>query len=81
MPKSRHRRKGQTRPRAYEVVPPPVKPKPSPPWVPRIGVGLIIAGAAAIIVNYIPGLIERNWVLFVGFGLMAAGFAFLTRWR
>ncbi len=81
MPKSRHRRKGKPRPRPQQVAGPPVKPKPSPRWVGTTGVGLALLGVLVIILNYIPGLIERNWVLFVGFGLMAGGFALLTQWR
>lgn len=81
MPESRHRRKGKTRPRPKDVSGPPVKPKPSPTWVPVTGVGTILAGVAIIIVNYLPGLIENNLFLVVGFVLMAVGFGFLTKWR
>jgi hypothetical protein len=81
MPKSKHRRKGHSRPRQRNVVGPPVKPPPSPTWVPATGVALIVLGVAVVILNYVPGLIERNWVLFAGFGLMAAGFGFLMRYR
>ncbi len=81
MPESRHRRKGKSRPRERHVKGPPRKPDPSPTWVPATGVGLIVLGVAVVIVNYIPGLIERNWVLFAGFGLMALGFGFLMRYR
>lgn len=81
MPKSRHRRKGKIRPRPQQLAPPPVRPRPSSPWVPRIGVALILIGIGTVIINYIPGLLERNWVLIVGFVFMAVGFAFLTRWR
>lgn len=81
MPESRHRRKGKRRPRPQEVHGPPVKPEPSSPWVPRTGVGLILAGTALIIITYIPGLVTANWMLLVGFGAMAAGFAVLMRWH
>lgn len=69
------------RPRLQQVAGPPVKPKPSPRWLGASGVGLVVVGVVTIIANYIPGLIERNWVLLVGFGLMAAGFLLLTQWR
>lgn len=81
MPESRHRRKGKVRPRPQEVIGPPVKAKPSPRWVPIVGITLIGVGVLAILVNYIPGLFEQNWVLLAGFGLLAAGFLFLSRWR
>jgi hypothetical protein len=81
MPKSKHRRKGRTRPRPQIVAGPPRKPNPSPTWVPVTGVALLVLGVGVIIVNYIPGFLERNWVLFVGFGFMAAGFGFLMRYR
>lgn len=81
MPESRHRRKGKIRPRPQEVTGPPVKAKPSPRWVPIVGLVLIALGVLAILVNYIPGLVEQNWVLVVGFVLLAVGFLFLSRWR
>jgi hypothetical protein len=81
MPQSKHRRKGRSRPRERNVAGPPVKPEPSPAWIPVVGVGFIVAGVVVVIVNYIPGLFERNWILFAGFGLMAVGFGFLMRYR
>jgi small-conductance mechanosensitive channel len=81
VPESRHRRKGKTRPRPQQAAGPPVNPEPSPRWVPAVGIGLIVLGVIVVIVNYIPGLIESNLVLLVGFGLLAVGFGFLTKWR
>jgi hypothetical protein len=81
MPESKHRRKGKPRPRQRHVVGPQKKPPPSPRWVPIVGVALIILGVMVVIANYIPGFIERNWVLFLGFGFMAVGFGFLMRYR
>ncbi|HEX2026445.1 MAG TPA: cell division protein CrgA [Nitriliruptorales bacterium] len=81
MPESRHRRKGRIRPRPGQAAGPPVKPKPSPRWVAAVGVGLILVGVVVVIVNYIPGLIESNWVLVGGFVVIATGFGFLTQWR
>ena len=79
MPESRHRRGGQTRPRPRELTPPVAKPKPSPRWVPVIGLALIFLGVIIIIVNYV--WIRNNYYLLGGFGLLAVGFAVLTQWR
>lgn len=46
-----------------------------------VGVALILLGVVVVIVNYIPGLIESNWVLIGGFVVIATGFGFLTQWR
>lgn len=81
VPESRHRRKGKIRPRPKDATGPPKKPDPSPAWVPVSGVGLILLGVVVIIINYLPGLLRNNIYLLVGFGLMAVGFGFLTRWR
>jgi hypothetical protein len=81
MPKSKHRRKGKPRQRPPEQRAPKVNPKPSPTWVPYVGVGLILLGVTVIIVNYIPGFLERNWILIAGFVLMGGGFGFLMKWR
>lgn len=81
MPKSKHRRKGKSRPRPRQVEPQKVNPKPSPRWVPVTGLALILLGVTVVIVNYIPGFLERNWILVLGFALMAGGFGFLMRWR
>lgn len=81
MPKSKHRRKGKPRPRPAEERTPTPNPRPSPRWVPIVGVALVLLGVTVIIVNYIPGLLERNWILIAGFILIGAGFGFLMRWR
>lgn len=90
MPQSRHRRKGRTRPRAYQTSPPARNPDPSPPWVPATGAGLLIAGVAVILIGYLPGvsqftsgwpLLGSNWGLVVGFVFLIVGFGLLTRWR
>ncbi|GGI02969.1 cell division protein CrgA [Egicoccus halophilus] len=90
MPQSKHRRKGQNRPRAYQTAPPEKNPTPSAPWVPAVGVGLLVLGVAIILLAYLPGIQDwlasvppfgGNWGLVLGFVSLLAGFVFLTRWR
>ncbi len=90
MPQSKHRRKGKTRPRAHQTAPPPRNPTPSSPWVPRVGVGLLVLGVVVILVGYLPPVGEAlalvpalgsNTGLVVGFVLLGIGFGLLTRWR
>ncbi|MBW3578495.1 MAG: cell division protein CrgA [Actinobacteria bacterium] len=82
MPESRHRRKGKARPRPSKAAGPPVKPKPSPPWVPTVGVSLLVLGVVVVIVTYVPNVLwDGNLGLVAGFALMAVGFGFLTQWR
>lgn len=90
MPKSKHRRKGQRRPRAREMAPPPKNPEPSPTWVPATGVTLLSIGIGIIIAGYLPFVqdvtetwwkLGSNWTLVGGFVLLAGGFGFLTQWR
>jgi hypothetical protein len=89
MPKSKHSRKGKARPRAYQTVEPPRNPTPSEPWVPAVGVGLLIAGIVVILLGYtllndVTGgwpIFGPNWGLVAGFALLIAGFVLLTRWR
>lgn len=81
MPQSRHRRKGKSRPRPQQAAGPPVKPKPSPRWVPVVGLALIGLGLLVVLINYLPGLFETNWLLLAGFTLITGGFILLTQWR
>lgn len=81
MPESRHRRKGKKRPRQRHVEGPPRKPDPSPTWVPAAGLALIAGGVGLVIANYTLGFLQRNWILWAGFALMAVGFLFLMRYR
>lgn len=92
MPESKHRRKNKNRARARHVTPPPSKAPPSPPWVPRVGVGLLVVGVLVILLGYVPAfrdagwvrslpLLQANWTLVGGFVLLTSGFAVLTRWR
>lgn len=75
MPKSRSKR-------STYIPPKPAKPKPSPGWVPALGLALIGLGTFILIVMYlIPGLPGGNLNLIVGFVLMAGGLITLSRWR
>jgi hypothetical protein len=55
--------------------------------VPALMVGFFLVGLAWIVVYYIAGqswswmAAIGNWNLVIGFGLLAVGFAFATRWR
>lgn len=75
MPKSRSKRSNYTPPK-------PAKPKPSPRWVPYLGLGLIGVGLVEILLNYfIAGFPGGNLNLVVGFVLMAGGLVTLSQWR
>lgn len=81
MPKSRQRQKRSSRP--YAPPPPRKRPKSSPPWYGFVVLGVIGAGVALIIANYmnlVPGGTQPYW-LWVGLGLIAVGFGAATRWR
>lgn len=90
MPQSKHRRKGRNRPRAYQSAPPAKNPTPSPPWVPKVGVTLLVVGVLVILLGYLPAVQNwlatlapffGNWGLVVGFVLLLTGFGFLIRWQ
>ncbi|MGH2768373.1 MAG: cell division protein CrgA [Actinomycetota bacterium] len=79
MPKSKSKR------RRYQ---PPAKPKPppSPKWVPAVVFGFIILGFLVILARYILGtsilpILDKNWIIAVGLGLIAVGFGVSTKWR
>ena len=76
MPKSKSKR-------STYIPPKPPKPKPSPRWVPWLGLTLIILGIALILVNYnIEGLLPTGvWTLVIGLVLMGGGLGVLSRWR
>ena len=79
MPRSKAKR------RRYQP-PPKKKPKPSPRWFGALILVLMFAGVILIVVNYlglVPGTGGRasNAYLFVGLGLIAAGFLASTQWR
>jgi cell division protein CrgA len=79
MPKSKSKR------RRYQA-PPRKKPKPSPKWYGATLLGLMLAGVALIVLNYVmllPGADARGdyRYLFGGLGLIALGFLGATQWR
>lgn len=90
MPESKHRRKNKNRPRERHVTPPPSRREPSPDWVPRVGVGLLVVGILVILLGYIPPVanalagfpgLGSNTALVAGFVLLIGGFGVLTRWQ
>lgn len=91
MPQSKHRRKGRNRPRPRTIERQREEPRPSasPPWVPRLGGGLIGIGVLVIILGYLDPVqrltadlpFAPNFPLVFGFGLLTVGFLVLTRWR
>ncbi len=75
MPKSRSKRSNYTPPK-------PAKPKPSPRWVPYVGLGLIGLGVLLVLVQYfVPALPGGNLNLIFGFVAMAGGLLVLSSWR
>jgi hypothetical protein len=81
MPKSRQRQKRSTRP--YAAPPPKKKPKASPAWYGYLVLGLILLGVLVIVLNYmgaVPGGTQQHW-LWIGLGVIAAGFVAATQWR
>jgi hypothetical protein len=85
MPKSKSRR------RRYQA-PPQKKRKPSPPWFGVMILTLMGLGVLIIVLNYVnlmpftgtgafSNLATKNWPLFGGLGLIAAGFMLATQWR
>jgi hypothetical protein len=79
MPKSKSKR------RTYQP-PPKKKPKPSPRWFGITVLGVLLAGVAVIVLNYLginqllPGA-PRNLYLWSGLGAIAVGFGLATQWR
>lgn len=79
MPRSKSKRRRYT-------PPPRKKPKPSPKWFGALILGLMFTGVIIIVLNYvqiIPGTHHQatNFYLFLGLGLIAAGFLSATQWR
>lgn len=79
MPRSKSKR------RRYQP-PPKKKPKPSPRWFGPLILGIMFAGVIVIVLNYLglmPGTHHQatNFWLFLGLGLIAAGFLGATQWR
>jgi hypothetical protein len=76
MPRSKSKRSRYT-------PPPPKKAPPSPKWVPITMFTLLGAGMVVVIINYLevlPGG-AKNGYLFLGLGLITAGFMLATQWR
>ena len=84
MPKSRVRRKAaytppQTAPKTTSRIP--------SRMIPILMCAFLLIGLAWIVVFYINGQNMRfmdalgNWNLVIGFGLLAVGFGFATKWR
>lgn len=74
MPRSRSKRSHYTPPK-------PAKPKPSPKWLPYVGIGLVIAGVLLVIGAYVLPIPGGNLNLVIGFVMMAGGLVTLSRWR
>lgn len=74
MPKSRSKRSNY-------IPPKPAKPKPSPRWIPYVGIGAVLAGVGLVILAYVVALPGGNLNLLIGFALMAGGLLALSRWR
>ncbi|HUH07983.1 MAG TPA: cell division protein CrgA [Egibacteraceae bacterium] len=74
MPKSKSKRSSY-------IPPKPAKPKPSPRWLPGLGLGLIGLGVLLVLLNAIIALPGGNWNLIVGFALMTSGLLTLAQWR
>ncbi|HMC39459.1 MAG TPA: cell division protein CrgA [Acidimicrobiales bacterium] len=55
----------------------------SPWWVPALMIGFFVAGVLIILLNYLSllGGSANNVFLFVGLGLIVAGFITSTRWH
>lgn len=77
MPKSR----GRGSKRSTYTPPTPPRPKPSPRWVPIVGIALIGVGVVQVILTYIVALPGGNLNLVMGFVLMGAGLLALSQWR
>lgn len=76
MPRSKSKRSRYT-------PPPPKKAPPSPIWVPAAMFTFLGVGAVIVVINYLgvlPGG-AKNSYLFIGLGLITAGFMTATQWR
>lgn len=81
MPESKSRPK-QNR-RSYVPPPPKKKRKKSPHWYGFLVIGIMVAGVAVIVLNYMglmPGNTSSSW-LWTGLGGIALGFVAATQWR
>jgi len=79
VPRSRSR---QRQKRRYQLEPQRRRPrKKSPRWYPVLVLGVIGAGIAVIVYNYLRGDQATNALLWTGLGLIALGFLGATRIR
>ena len=78
MPKSKSKR------RRYQPPPKPRRP-PSPRWVPVVFFVTLGLGFTIIVARYVLpttlSILDRDWLLWVGLGLIAAAFMVATQWR
>ena len=65
--------------------PPRRKPDPSPPWVGIMFFGFLALGFAIILARYILSssvhALDKDYLIWVGLGLIAAAFTVATQWR
>ena len=78
MPKSKSKRNRY-------VPPPPPKPKPSPRWLPfaiffMFGAGFLMIMSRYLLSTTFP-VLDSNWYLGGGLGMVAVGFGLATQWR
>lgn len=81
MPESRGRQRQRQRRRPYVPQPQPKRRKASPRWYGIVVLLILAAGVALIVWNYFRGDQAQNLYLWVGLGLIAAGFGLATQWR
>jgi hypothetical protein len=80
MPESRQRHKRSAR--RYQLEPQKKAPsRSSPRWFGPVVLGIMALGVAVIVWNYLRGDTASNGVLFIGMGLIAAGFLGTSFWR
>ncbi|HYJ61994.1 MAG TPA: cell division protein CrgA [Actinomycetota bacterium] len=80
MPESRGRKKSASR--RYQLEPDRKKPtRASPVWFAPLMVVIMLVGVAVIVWNYTRADSASNSTLFVGLGLIGAGFFGITFWK
>ena len=80
MPRSRQRPKRSSR--RYQLEPQQkARPRSSPRWFGPLVLGVMALGVIVIVWNYLRGDAASNGVLFIGLGLIAAGFLGTSFWR
>jgi hypothetical protein len=80
MPESRQRHKKSSR--RYQLEPQQkTRSKSSPRWFGPLVLGIMALGVVVIVWNYLRGDTASNGVLFIGLGLIAAGFLGTSFWK